>query len=241
MNYYNEIKEQIINNEIYSKVKDNSKEKNRIITYFEVGRLLFQAGNEYGDDIIGQYSKRLMNEVGKKYDKSTLFKIRKFYQIFSDEKMAPLAPQLSWSHYIELLPIKDKNKLSYYLNISIDQHLSRNDLRDKIRSNEYERLPEETKNKLATKESSKVKDFIKNPIMIKNNSNYEIISEKVLQKLILEDIPSFLDELGVGFTFIRNEYKLKIGDRYNYIDLLLFNYEYNCFVVIGASGYGRIV
>ena len=68
--------------------------------------------------------------------------------------------------------------------------------------------------------------------MIKNNNNSETISEKILQKLILDDIPSFLDELGVGFTFIRNEYKIKIGNNYNFIDLLLFNYKYNCFVVI---------
>ena len=54
----------------------------------------------------------------------------------------------------------------------------------------------------------------------------------MLQKLILEDISSFLKELGDGFSFIDSEYKIKLGDRYNYIDLLLFNYEYNCFVVV---------
>ena len=68
--------------------------------------------------------------------------------------------------------------------------------------------------------------------MIKNNYNYNIISEKILQKLILEDILSFLKELGNGFTFIDNEYKIKIGDKYNYIDLLLYNIEFNCYVVI---------
>ena len=77
-----------------------------------------------------------------------------------------------------------------------------------------------------------VTDFVKNPIIIRNKYNNNDISEKVLQQLILEDIPSFLKELGTGFTFIENEFKIKIGDRYNYIDLLLFNYEYNCFVVI---------
>ena len=86
--------------------------------------------------------------------------------------------------------------------------------------------------KLINKEEVKVDDFIKNPIIIRNNSNYDIISEKVLQRLILEDIPSFLDELGTGFTFIRNEYKIKLGDRYNYIDLLLYNIDFNCYVVV---------
>ena len=61
---------------------------------------------------------------------------------------------------------------------------------------------------------------------------YNEISEKVLQKLILEDIPSFLDELGNGFTFVKNEYKIKVGDRYNYIDLFLYNIKYKCYVVV---------
>ena len=104
--------------------------------------------------------------------------------------------------------------------------------RNKIKTNEYERLPQDTKNKLIEKEESNIVDFIKNPIMIKNNNNYEILSEKVLQKLILEDIESFMKELGDSFCFIASEYKIKIGARNNYIDLLLFNYEYNCFVVV---------
>ena len=69
---------------------------------------------------------------------------------------------------------------------------------------------------------------IKNTIIIKNYNKYEEVSEKVLQRLILEDIPAFLKELGNGFTFIDNEYKIKIGDRYNYIDLLLYNIKYKC-------------
>ena len=90
----------------------------------------------------------------------------------------------------------------------------------------------EIKNKLINKEKSNVVDFVKNPIMIKNNNNYEIMSEKILKKLILEDIEFFMKELGNSFSFIGSEYKIKLGNNYNYIDLLLFNYEYNCFVVI---------
>ena len=230
MNYYDEIKNKLIDNELYRRVKDYSKERYKVITYFEIGRLLNEAGSKYGDDIIGEYSKKLVLEVGKKYNRSTLFRMKQFYNVFSDEKVAPLAQLLSWSHYMELLPIKDINKLFYYLNISINLGLSRNDLRNKIKSCEYERLPKDTINKLIKKEETSIKDFVKNPIKIKN-TNYEIISEKVLQRLILEDIPSFLKELGSGFTFIENEYKIKLGDKYNYIDLLLYNIKYKCYVV----------
>ena len=93
-------------------------------------------------------------------------------------------------------------------------------------------MPEKTKEKLIKKEKTRVIDYVKNPIIIKNNNQYEQISEKILQKIILEDIPSFLEELGEGFTFIKNEYKIKIGNRYNYIDLLLYNIKYKCYVVV---------
>lgn len=93
-------------------------------------------------------------------------------------------------------------------------------------------MPESTKNKIINQDKSNMVDFVKNPIIIKKNSKYDIFSEKVLQKLILEDIENFLDELGNGFTFIKSEYPIKIGDRYNYIDLLLYNIKYKCYVVV---------
>ena len=142
MNYYNQIKEKLIDNEVYSKVKDYSKERFKAVTYFEIGKLLSEAGNKYGDNIIEEYSKKLVLEVGKKYNPRTLRRIRQYYISFKDEKWSPMATKLTWSHYTELLPIKDKEKLLYYLNISIELNLSRNDLRKRIKSNEYERLPE---------------------------------------------------------------------------------------------------
>lgn len=126
----------------------------------------------------------------------------------------------------------DINKVNYYKKIVEEQKLSIRKLREKIKSNEYERLSDDTKCKLIESKSIDVADLVKNPIMIRDNDGHEIISEKILQKIILEDIPSFLGELGEGFTFIKNEYPIKLGDRYNYIDLLLFNIEYNCYVVI---------
>lgn len=73
MNYYDEIKNKIIDNEIYAKVKDYSKERHTVITYYEIGRLLNEAGGKYGDNIIDEYSKKLVIEVGKKYNRRTLF------------------------------------------------------------------------------------------------------------------------------------------------------------------------
>ena len=153
----------------------------------------------------------------------------KFYEL---QKMQSVTANLSWGHWIELLSIKNINEMKYYINQAEKLFLTTRELRERIKNKEYERLDEETKNKLKNKEELKVPDLVKNPIQIRNTSDYNEISEKVLQKLILEDIPSFLKELGNGFSFIDSEYKIKIGDRYNYIDLLLFNYEFNCFVVV---------
>lgn len=70
MDYYNEIKERLVNNEVHEKVKNYSIESYRVITYFEIGKLLYQTGNKYGESIIQQYSKKLTDEVGNKYNKS---------------------------------------------------------------------------------------------------------------------------------------------------------------------------
>jgi len=144
----------------------------------------------------------------------------------------PVGAQLTMSHYRILFPLNDDNEIDYYINQTINRNLSKRELEAIIKSNEYGRLPQDTKNKLIKKEKSSVVDFVKSPIQIKNNWNKEIISEKLLQKLILEDISYFLEELGEGFTFIKNEYKIKIDDRYNYIDLLLYNIKYKCYVVV---------
>ena len=232
MNYYNEIRDKLIDNEIYERVKDNSKERNRVNTYFEIGKLLSEAGSKYGDSIIENYAERLVTEVGKKYNKRTLFRMRQFYLVFSNKKVSPLGTQLSWSHCRALLTVKEHNEINYYINITLNQNLSKRELEYKIKSKEYERLDEETKSKLINREQPVVSDFIKNPILIKNSYNYEIISEKILKKLILEDMDNFLTELGEGFCYIKNEYKIKLGDRYNYIDLLLYNIKYRCYVVI---------
>lgn len=232
MNYYEEIKNKIIDNEIYCKVKDYSKERNTVSTYFEIGRLLTEAGGKYGDNIIEEYSKKLVVEVGKKYNIKTLYKMKQLYKVFSDEKVAPLVRQLSWSNCLQLLPIKNYDKINYYANQCIKYNLSKRQLEEKIKSKEYERLSESAKSKLIANEEPLLPDLVKNPILIKNTNKYTEISEKVLQQIILENIDSFMQELGSGFSYIGKEYPIKIGNKYNYIDLLLFNYEYNCFVVI---------
>ena len=230
MNYYNEIKNELVNNEINRKVKNYSINKSDLNAYYNVGRMLSEAGNHYGEGIIEEYSKRLTYELGKGYSKRNLWLMLKFYEL--NEKVQTLSAQLSWSHYCELLSFENTDKINYYIELVKNNNLSVRQLRERIKSNEYERLPESTKNKSVEQKESDIVDFIKNPILIKNSNKYDIFSEKVLQKLILEDIGNFLEELGIGFTFIKSEYPIKLGNRYNYIDLLLYNIKYKCYVVV---------
>ena len=229
MNYYTEIKNELINNEITKRVKDYSKNRSDLTTYYNVGKLLSEAGKHYGEGIIKDYSRRLTNELGKTYSETTL----KYYRLFYNFAIRhSLSDELSYTHYRVLLQLKNMNEINYYIKISINQNLSVRQLQNRIKNKEYERLDDDTKDKLINNTAPAVIDFIKNPIVIKNTTNKEIIFERVLQQLILENIPSFLDELGSGFTFVRNEYKIRIGDSYNYIDLLLYNIEFNCYVVV---------
>ena len=229
MNYYETIKKELINNEINKKIKDYSKNKSDLTTYYNVGKMLNEAGKHYGEGIIKKYSKKLTIELGKGYTETNLKYFRQFY-IFL--KSHTLCDELSWSHYRLLLSMKDSNQIEYYILVSKQQNLSVRKLQEKIKNNEYERLDEATRLKLTNNVPTQIQDFIKNPILIKNKNNLEVISEKVLQRLILEDVSSFLKELGNDFAFIENEYKIKLGNSYNYIDFLLFNYKYNAFVVV---------
>lgn len=230
MNYYKDIKNELLNNEVCKKVKNYAINKSDLQTYYNVGKLLSKAGKHYGQGIIKEYSIRLTNELGKGYSKRNLWLMLRFYEV--KEKMQTVSAQLSWSHYCELLSIKSVEEIKYYMQIAEIHSLSVRQLRDKIKNREFQRLPIDTKGKLINSNLSSVVDFVKDPILIKNNYNYTEISEKILQKLILEDIESFMKELGNSFCFISSEYKIKIGNVYNYIDLLLFNFEFDCFVVV---------
>ena len=230
MNYYNEIKETLVKNEVYKKVKDYSKNKNDLNAYYEVGRLIVEAqGGEarakYGNKLIKEYSERLTKELGKGYSTRNLALMRKYYIKFKN--LQTLSAKLSWSHICELLDFENINKLKYYIYIIQTQNLSVRELRERIKSKEYERIGQNV-----DFEESKVNALIKNPILIKVKNKNEKLTEYALHQAILENMEDFLKELGVGFAFIGSEVKIKLGDRYNYIDFLLFNTNFNCYVVI---------
>ena len=200
MNYYDGIKKEFINNEVYKKAKDYSKNRSDLMTYFNVGKLLVEAqGGElkskYGDKLIKEYSKKLTYELGRGYPITNLKYMRQFY-IFQKSQAVP--DQLTWSHYLELFKLKDNNEIEYYIQECIKNNYGYRQLRERIKLNEYVRLDEKTKEKLLQKEeyTYEIEDYIKHPVVIKNKYNALEISEKFLKQLILEDMDEFLLQLG---------------------------------------------
>ena len=136
MDYYKSIKELLINNELIKKAKDYSKNRSDLMTRYKVGKLLSEAGKRYGEGIIKEYSTQLITDVGKNYDITTLKRMRQFYNII--QKGATLWHQLSWSHYKELLPLKNIDKINFYIKLIINNNLGVRELSRRIKNNEYE-------------------------------------------------------------------------------------------------------
>ena len=181
---------------------------------------------KYGNGLIKEWSKELTNLHGKGYDYSNLSRMRQLYLLF--QNIGPLG-QLSWSHYRYILPMREESKRNYYTNLCIKQNLSKRQLKEKLKNNEYERLEYKENIELITDNTEiTMKDMIKDPIYIKINNNMDKLSEKALKKFILKKIEEFLLELGYGFAFIGSE--VKLGN--SRCDLLFFNTELNSYVVI---------
>ena len=231
--YYNEIESFIKKNEISKKRRVLEDNYDTLNNYWNIGRLLVEAqgGQEkakYGDELIKKWSKQYKESYGKGYNSTNLKNFRLFYLLYS--KSPTLSDQLTWSHIVELLPIKEENKRNYYINEVINNNLSVRQLREEIKSKAYERLLDKPKqiNLILPKDKYTLTSNMKNPIIIKIDKNKMINNEKDLELTILSEITFVLTQLGKGFAFIGNQYKI---NNY-YIDILLFNIELNCYVVV---------
>ena len=230
MNYYNEIKETLVKNEIYKNVKDYSKNKSDLNAYYEVGRLIVEAQGgvkraKYGNKLIKEYSEKLTKELGKGYNVTSLKGMRQLF--IKSPTVSDQLYFLNWSQILEIIYLEDNGKINYYISQCINFNLSVRELRERIKSKEYERIGYKEDLK-----EPKINTLIKNPIIIKTNNLHVKLSEYALHQTVLESMDDFLKELGIGFAYIGNEVKIKIGDNYHYIDFLLYNYKFNCFVVI---------
>ena len=240
MNYYNEIKSILVDNAIGKKVREYKSNQKDLESYYNVGKLLVEAqgGEErakYGDGLIKEYSKRLTTELGKGYTVTRLKYMRTFYELV--KKSPPLADQFknvntTWSNICEILYLKNIEEIKYYLNLSNKLCLTKRELRLRIKSNEYNRLSVEVKEKLKSNEVVGTNEKVPSPVVLQGLKVNDKLTEKIVQKWIDENPASFCEALGEGYTYVKSQYKIKIGSNYNYIDVLLFNYISNSFVVV---------
>jgi len=230
MNYYDEIKDTLIRNEVYKKAKDYSKNKSDLNSYYEVGRLLVdaQGGEErakYGNKLIKEYSEKLTKELGKGYNITSLKGMRQLY--LKSPTLSDHLYHLNWSQVLEIIYIDDIKEANYYIYITKNQSLSVRELRKRIKANEYERIG--YKEELS---EPKVNTLIKDPVIINTKKVPDKVTELFVHNSIMEDMDNFLKQLGIGFTYVGHEVKIQIGENKHSIDFLLFNYKFNCFVVV---------
>ena len=229
-NYLENIRGFIINEQARTIVRDYNANKSKLETYYNIGKELAQAGKHYGEGIVKKYAIELTKEFGKGYSVSNLKRMRQFYILF--EKGAAVPHQLTWEHLRLLLPLKNVEEIDYYIHVAIRSNLSYRKLAERIKSDEYGRLPLETKIKLKESKEVNEKDMVPSTIFVPSSKLKEELTEKVLENLIIDNISYVMEQLGEGYCFIKNQYKINIGNNKNYIDILLFNIKYNNYVVI---------
>ena len=236
MNYYDEVNSYVKKVEIGKAIRETNANRELVECYWNVGRLIVEAqgGKEkakYGNELLKTWAEKLTKEYGKGYDYSNLRRFRQFYILFP--MCGPLAHTLSWTNICKILPIKDENKRNYYINLCITNNLSKRELEKEIKSNSYERLeykPDKIDVVVSTKVPAIVNNF-KNPILLELKDK-EIKSESDLEKLIYSQLSYVFLQLGKGFTWVGNQYKVSDGNKNYFIDMLLYNVKYNCYVVV---------
>lgn len=235
--YYKEIESYIKRNETNKKSRLLEENYDTLNSYWHIGKILVEAqGGEkrakYGNELIKKWSIKFTKDYGRGYDESNLRNFRRFYITFQNQDTMCL--KLSWSHVRLLLPIKEINKRNYYINLCIEKKLSVRELIKEIKNDSYERLIDKPKNIEIIKPKNRYSLLgqTKNPIIIEVDKNIKIKTEKDLEITILSQLKLFFKELGEGFAFIENQYKIVYENKNYFIDILLFNIKLNCYVVV---------
>ncbi len=220
-------------------------------TYWNIGKIIVeyeQKGNikaKYGEELLKRLSKDLTLEFGKGFSKSNLFQMRAFYLRFSkfqtlSGKFKMPSFKLNWSHYVELLKIDDDLELSFYLKQCEKENWSVRELKRQMKSMLFHRLAlSKDKNGVielskSGQEISEPKDIIKDPYVFEflDIPQKELYLEGELEKKLIDNLENFLLELGKGFAFVGRQYKISIGNRHFFIDLVFYHRILKCFVLI---------
>ena len=164
-NYLENIKTEIINGNAKVVAKNYQINNVKLTMNYNIGKELAEAGKHYGEGIVKKYANILTKEFGTTYGFTNLNYMRQFYNFI--EKFHALHGNLTWNHYLKLLPLNDINEVNYYIHITMRDNLSYRNLSLRIKNDEYHRLPPETRDKLETNKKIKSGEEVLNPIIIK--------------------------------------------------------------------------
>jgi predicted nuclease of restriction endonuclease-like (RecB) superfamily len=213
-------------------------------TYWHIGQHIVefeQKGNEkseYGSQLLDNLSKDLTLSYGKGFSRSNIFQIRQFYTKF--QKIQTLSGQLTWSHYTEILKSNNDLELSFYSKQCEKDRWSVRELKHQMRSSLFERIAlskdKEGVLKLANEGHSieKPEDLIKDPFVLDflNIPQQYHYLESELEEKIISNLQQFIMEMGKGFAFIGRQYRMSIGGKHFYLDLLFYHRILKCFVLV---------
>lgn len=202
--------------------------------YWNIGKIIMNIQNgqkraSYGKETLKELSLKLVEEFGNGFSKRNLERMRMFYKLFPIATTLP--SQLTWSHYVELIKIKDEEERNYYLNECISCNWSVRELQRQTKTFTYDRLI--TKNYKTNKLVTESNEFIKNPYILEFlNLENDKFSEKDLEKEILEHLKEFLLELGKGYMFVGNQKRITIEKNNYYPDLVFYNNIFKSYFII---------
>lgn len=242
---YNNLKDEI--KKLLLESRDKAyKSVNTILirTYWQIGRYIVefeQHGEDkatYGGKLLVKLSKELTVEYGKGFSRSNLTYMRKLYIAFP--KSETLSHKLSWSHYFELLKAGDKLEMGFYFKQCEKENWSVRELKRQMKSMLFHRIALSTDKKGVLKLSQKGQEIAKADDIIKEPYILEFLDiphtkqylEGELEDKIIQNLQIFLLELGKGFAFISRQYKINIGSRHFFVDLVFYHRILKCFVLI---------
>jgi predicted nuclease of restriction endonuclease-like (RecB) superfamily len=177
---------------------------------------------DYGKQIVSNLSVQLQNKYGKNFEEKNLRRMLQFAVQFPDEQIVvPLARQLSWSHFLILLPLKNPDARLFYAQKVVDENLSKRDLRDMISTKTFERT--DIANAQLTINSSVPFNTFKDPYILDFLNLHDDFLENDLETAILQKLERFILEVGKGFTFVERQKRMIIDGEDFYLDLLFYH------------------
>ncbi|MDR2869667.1 MAG: PDDEXK nuclease domain-containing protein [Deferribacteraceae bacterium] len=215
--------------------------------YWQVGRTIVereQDGNlkaQYGAKLLPELSKRLTKELGRGYSRSNLYNMRELYLQYP--KIQTASGKLSWSHYLELLSVKDNDARAFYEQECANARWSVEELKRQINSSLFERLllsdgkaNKERVLELATQgiTMTRPEDMLKEPYVFEflGVPENKPMLEKDLEAKLIRHIEDFLLELGRGFMYVGSQQRVTIGNTHYYVDMVFYNKILKAYVLI---------